>query len=226
MTIKIQTISKDKQKTYEKDISRNEYLREWRKNNPGKVKEHRKKADQKYYLKNAQKYRDREKINYYKYALWNHFPNYHFCYDCDTTKGVFIDHSCFVKRFKDWKNRYRVPLNIWRTIGEGEPGKKQIARNIRLVKTLQNHRLIPKFKIEEPEYYLRVRYYHKERSGLAHSIYYINSETKKLEVRKGVNANEEYDKFDKKMNNLFSKEGYHSYEKHEGFEEYVKVWEK
>lgn len=221
---KLKCISKEQHCTYEKQ-SRSEYLREWRKKNPEKVKLHRRKADSNYYSKNRQKYCDREKINYHEYALYHYTPVSHICYECDVHFPE-ADHKCFVERFEDWKNFHRFPINIWTaSCTHGTLSEKQIARNIELVKTLQKYGFIPEFEIKEPEYYMRVVYCWKKNRECFDSIWYIDYELEKLVLREGVNEKEEWDKFNKYMENLFSKGKHDSYEKHEGFEEYKKLIE-
>jgi len=135
--------------------SRAEYLREWRKNNPEKVKEHRRKADRNYYQKNWKKYSDRAKISYHQYYMIHAIPEEYMEWIDEEWTDITADHEYFDSRY--------IPRNIWNHKCQTEPDEKQIEKNIIFVINLQRKGKIPIFLVYPLQTYLNQQKYSKER---------------------------------------------------------------
>lgn len=159
------------------------------------MKQHRRKADRKYYQKNSKKYLDRAKINYHEYNIVHAIPARYSCSNCNRW-DVLADHDCFPQWW---------PHQIWNHRGS-EPNEDQIKKNINLVLSLQKRGKIPTFLVYPLQIYLNRKKYSQEYLKKIEEMRYREDE-------KGFVIQKEWKEFDNKMNEYFSKTANQIYEK-------------
>jgi len=144
---------------------------------------------------------DREKINYHQYCILHAIPQEYF--ECVDGKWMDItaDHEYFDSRY--------IPRNIWNHKCQTEPDEKQIKKNIKFVINLQRKGKIPIFLVYPLQTYLNQQKYSEERWKLVKELH-RKKESEEIDYQK------EWEEFNNKMDEYFSKVSNEIYEKRLG----------
>jgi len=128
-------------------MNRAEYLTEWRKKNPDKVKIHSMKANSKYWGKHWKKYADRKKIDYHIWQIQNATPWESYCSEC--MESALPIHKHFPKHW---------PVLFWRGgCTNDQLTNKELERNRKYAAELQKQGRIIQFKIPTVKTFLQWR---------------------------------------------------------------------